>query len=111
MAKIFLIPCLVALALASAGCSRSNRAADERLPEPAASIDKTSEAYRLGTSHADELLSTCHDNSSRHDKILDVRARASLIESRLGSQAAGDYSAGFRDRLVEKGDTLGTVLF
>ncbi len=105
----FLVPAVAMMLLCS--CGKKTDDTQQITVEIPADADTASEAYRLGASHADELISTCDDNDSRHDYILEVRARMTNIETRIDAETAADYSAGFRDRLKERGDTLATVLF
>ena len=51
------------------------------------------------------------DEASLQDGLLDVRARITNINDRLGAQASADYERGFVDCITEEDDSLAKVLF
>ncbi len=51
------------------------------------------------------------DEAALQDALLDVRARITNINDRLGPQASADYERGFVDCITEEEDSLAKVLF
>lgn len=68
-------------------------------------------AYSLGKEHAERILKLSDDESALQDGLLDVRARVTNINDRIGPQAAADYERGFVDYITEHDDSLASVLF
>lgn len=68
-------------------------------------------AYSLGQEHAARIIGMRDDEPALQDALLDVRARMTNINARLGAQAAADYERGFVDYITEKDDSLAKVLF
>lgn len=73
--------------------------------------DKDSEPYRLGREHGKRLHQQCRDEEAVRDEVLDINARITNIQCRIGAGAANDYMHGMMDYLSEVGDTLATTLF
>lgn len=73
--------------------------------------DKGSEPYRLGREHGKRLHQQCRDEEAVRDEVLDINARITNIQCRIGAGAANDYMHGMKDYLSEVGDTLATTLF
>lgn len=72
---------------------------------------KDKKAYALGEEHARQLILIADDEAAVQDKLLDIRARISNIQSHLGSQSANDYEAGFTDYLHLNSDSLARIIF
>ncbi len=68
-------------------------------------------AYSLGKEHAERIVKLRNDEPALQDGLLDVRARITNINDRLGPQAATDYERGFVDYITEHDDSLAQVLF
>ncbi len=68
-------------------------------------------AYSLGEQHAAQLISVAHDEAAVQDRLLDVRARISNIESKIGPQSAHDYESGFVDAIRRDCDSLSRIIF
>ncbi|MCM1522367.1 MAG: hypothetical protein NC039_06925 [Muribaculaceae bacterium] len=93
----------IAVTLALASCSGNGN-----------SVFKTSrdkEAYALGQAHAKEVIAIADDEAALQDKLLEIRARISNIDSKLGAQSATDYEAGFTDGIKAGSDSLARILF
>lgn len=69
------------------------------------------QAYTLGREDATALLEESPTGEVLRLKLLDVRARMTAISQKVGQQAAEDYEEGFRSVLVERDDSLASVLF
>ena len=70
-----------------------------------------SEPYRLGRTHARQLLSNCHTSDQIRDELLDINARVTNIKYRVGESAANDYLHGLHDELAASSDSLANTLF
>lgn len=68
-------------------------------------------AYSLGQEHASRIIGLRDDEPELQDALLDVRARITNINARIGAQASADYERGFVDYITEKDDSLAKVLF
>lgn len=64
----------------------------------------------LGRQHAAGLVSECHDDDERALRLLDVRARETIIRTRIGFEAADEYVAGFEEGLRQYSDSLARVI-
>lgn len=72
---------------------------------------KDRKAYSLGREHARRVIAVSDDEAALQDPLLDVRARITNINDRLGPQASADYERGFVDCITEEEDSLAKVLF
>lgn len=72
---------------------------------------KDRKAYSLGREHARRIMALRDDEASLQDGLLDVRARITNINDRLGAHASADYERGFVDCITEEDDSLAKVLF
>lgn len=72
---------------------------------------KDREAYELGAQHASRLLENAENEDMVQDALLDVRARQTNIESKLGRQSASDYERGFSDFIRQHCDSLARIIF
>lgn len=99
--KKFEIAALGLLLMILAGCSGSGVSPHVR--------DK--KAYALGREHGAAVIAISDNESVLQDRLLDVQARITNINSRLGAQAAADYERGFVDYIVETDDSLARILF
>lgn len=68
-------------------------------------------AYALGREHGAGVVAVSKDESALQDRLLDIQARITNINDRLGAQAAADYERGFVDYIVETDDSLARTLF
>lgn len=68
-------------------------------------------AYELGREHGEDAVALVENENELQDKLLEIRARRTNIESHLGAQSARDYEAGFTDYIRENSDSLYTLLF
>lgn len=68
-------------------------------------------AFELGKEDAVSVMEQAADRSELCMKLLDVRARITLIRNKMGEAVADDYEAGFRSTLEERGDSLSVILF
>lgn len=68
-------------------------------------------AYSLGREHAEMTVASAGDESLLQDRLLEVRARITNINDRLGPQAATDYERGFTDFIRENCDSLAKIIF
>ncbi|MCM1163996.1 MAG: hypothetical protein NC339_07100 [Muribaculaceae bacterium] len=100
MKQIFTIIAIV-LTLASCGGSEGKLFSRSR--------DK--EAYALGQAHARDVIAVADDEEQLQEKLLEVRARISNIDSKLGRGSADDYEAGFTDGIKAGSDSLAKILF
>lgn len=75
------------------------------------SSDTDSAPYKLGFKHAQELVRCGADTSRINDCLLDINARITNIRSRIGEDAAKQYTNGLRDYLRENDAALATLLF
>lgn len=87
------------------GCTDTN----DSLSTATAKI-KDREAYKLGAKHASQLLEHADDEDMVQDDLLEVQARRSNIESKLGSQSASDYQRGFIDHIRQNCDSLARII-
>lgn len=69
------------------------------------------DAYELGQEHARVTIAVRFDESALQDRLLDVKARISNIDSKMGPQSAHDYETGFRDYINENCDSLARIIF
>lgn len=72
-------------------------------------IDK--KAYALGEEHAASLILCADDEGKLQDGLLDIRARITNIDSKLGRQSAVDYERGFTDYIRNNCDSLAKIIF
>lgn len=72
---------------------------------------KDRKAYSLGQEHGKRLVDLSGREDALQDALLDVRARITNIETRLGVQAATDYERGFVDYIKANNDSLARILF
>ncbi len=72
---------------------------------------RDSAAYRIGYEHARQLLERCYTTDEIRVELLDIRARETLIRTRLRPSAADAYIQGVRHAICNSGDTLAVVLF
>lgn len=68
-------------------------------------------AYALGQEHGRKAIDLRSDEPALQDVLLDVRARMTNINDRLGAQASADYERGFVDYIKANDDSLARVLF
>lgn len=91
----------------SCGCSDSSGTRKEKVSDKV--MDK--KAYALGGEHARTLLETVDDEDRTQDGLLEIRARISNIESKIGRQSAVDYERGFTDYVKANCDSLARIIF
>lgn len=97
--------------LLTTGCSCS-RSSDELNSQPKVAGKVLDwKAYNLGTEHAKEVIKIAHNESELQDALLDVRARISNINSKLGAQSATDYERGFTEYIRTEKDSLARIIF
>lgn len=68
-------------------------------------------AYTLGEEHAAQVIAVAYDEAAVQERLLDVRARISNIESKLGPQSAHDYESGFTEAIRRDCDSLARIIF
>jgi len=73
--------------------------------------DTNSAPYRLGLKHARELAAQVSDTTALNDCLLDINARLSNIQARIGNNAAQDYLHGLRDGLGQTAPSLAKAIF
>ncbi len=103
---IMLISAVALLSTALSSCSGDNNrtsAHDTR--------SMAQRAYSLGTEDANAIIAECHTETAVRIRLLDIRAKATNIKSRISEDAAHEYLSGFRHALEQHGDTLATTLF
>lgn len=94
--------------LQSCGCSGSPAGTrTERVSDRV----RDKKAYALGGEHARTLLETVDDEDRTQDGLLEIRARISNIESKIGRQSAVDYERGFTDYVKANCDSLARIIF
>lgn len=102
--KSVVIPALMALmCMGLAGCGGDGGRVSRHV--------RDRHAYSLGKEHAERIIKLRDDEPALQDGLLDVRARITNINDRLGPQAATDYERGFVDYITEHDDSLARVLF
>lgn len=101
----FLLALLSATLLGGCSCSDGNAVGKMTFGRV-----KDKKAYELGASHARVLLENADDEDAVQDALLDVRARRSNIEAKLGSRSAADYELGFIDCIRQNNDSLARII-
>lgn len=96
--------------LTGCSCDRRDNAV-EATPQSLPDGNPKSELYNLGARHASDMLIECGDTLAIQDYLLEIAARRSNIGARMGSQAAADYQAGFKDYILNHNDSLARILF
>lgn len=71
---------------------------------------KDREAYRLGEHDAAEIIRYADDEDFVQESLLEVRARRTNIESKLGRQSAVDYSRGFTEYINKNCDSISRII-
>ncbi len=104
--SLIIIPVIVP-AIQSCSCSTDESQRPQKVS--ARVIDK--KAYTLGQEHARALLETVDSEDRTQDGLLEIRARISNIESKLGRQSATDYERGFTDYVKANCDSLARIIF
>lgn len=89
--------------MALVGCSNDGSSASRQV--------RDRKAYSLGREHGAKVVELKEDEAALQDMLLDVRARMTNINDRLGTQASIDYERGFVDYVTENCDSLAKVLF
>lgn len=103
----FALSCLTGAICMSCNCSGSSSFRSETVSGKV----KDKKAYRLGQEHAERLLQYADNEDALQDGLLDIRARISNIDSKLGAQSATDYERGFTDYISANNDSLARILF
>ncbi len=107
---IKLIHSLLALTLLILTASCSGNSDTSANNEPYISPADSS-AFLLGRDNARAMLIECHTTNEIRDRLLELRARQTSIESRISASASQAYIHGIRSYLTESGDTLAQTLF
>lgn len=94
-------------AVQSCSCSESPSPKQEKVSDKV----QDKKAYALGQEHARGLLETVDSEDRTQDGLLEIRARISNIESKLGRQSAVDYERGFTDYVRANCDSLARIIF
>lgn len=111
--RILSILLSVTLLFLCSGCSCSSEEGEDSVPkkEKVSSKVKDWKAYNLGADHAKEIIAIAHDESELQDALLEVRARITNIETKLGAQSATDYERGFTEYIRTEKDSLARIIF
>jgi hypothetical protein len=91
--------------LGSCGSSDNTNDADIKISS------QDSAVYRLGRDHARRMLEQCATTDELRQELLDIRARETVIRSRMCPLSGDAYIQGVRHYIKEHGDTLADTLF
>ncbi|MDE7025434.1 MAG: hypothetical protein K2O88_06105 [Paramuribaculum sp.] len=110
MNRILILP-VVFILFTTVACGSGTQKNKDAAMEDVVVEKRDSAVYMLGRSHARRMLEQCTTTDMLRNELLDIRARESLIRSRMYPEAGQAYIQGFRHYLQESGDTLAVTLF
>jgi hypothetical protein len=108
---IFIILTALYTSAAFSSCSSDSVKNSTRQTEKVSGKVLDWKAYNLGAEHAEKVIGIANDEAALQDALLDVRARITNIETKLGRQSATDYERGFTEYIRTEKDSLAKIIF
>lgn len=102
---------LIAAATCIAATSSCSGNSSNNAIEGTEITDLNPQAYDLGREHARLMLEANLNENDLRDYLLDIQARATHFRQSAGINASESYLYGFRQHIIESGDTLASTLF
>lgn len=99
---------IIFAALLLGGCS--GKQAEKSPVGEAAEHTTDLEVFKLGSDDAHKMLDKCQTITEIERELLDVKARIHLINTRVGADAARDYTEGFESYIKENNDSIARLI-